>query len=78
MYSTVLANISRAGHAGQHCRDNVDIFSVHDIVGFCIMSFFVMATPLDTETLTFFVYFLLLLKLYYVVELSLSRSYKNF
>ena len=44
----------------QRCRDNVTLFSGHAIVGYFVVSVFVVHTPftVDAEIFTFFVIFL--------------------
>ena len=67
--------IFRAGHATTLLRQCA-MLSGHKIVGYCILTIFVVANLqyLDTETLTFFLIFGLL-KLYYIVALSFPAFY---
>ena len=58
----------------QHCRDNVTMFSGHTVIGYCIITIFIVATPFRHRDLNIFRKFPLSLKLYYAVALSLSRN----
>ena len=67
---------SRAGELGmrQYCPDNVTMFSGH-IVRYCNITIFAVATQSRHRDLNSFWNFYWSLRLFYIVALSLSRSY---
>ena len=60
----------------QHCRDNVTMFSGHKIVGYCIMSIFVVATPVRHRDLTGTIFCIGSVKLHNIVGCRCREAQK--
>ena len=58
----------------QHCRDNMTMFSGVKVVGYCIITISVVATPFRHRDLNILLNFFFSLKIFYIFALSLSRS----